>query len=88
VYRPFDEIGYMQLVLTDDGIETLSIVLPDATMPHEKRLKASLLAEELELDFLIAGRYARLQFQYVDESYFFGSRKMKLVDDQRGAQQQ
>ena len=87
VYKQFDEIGYMQLVLTNHEQESLAVILPNEMHEHEKRVHASLLAEQLELDFLIASKYAVLQFEYVDESHFFGSRKMKLVDDRRKMEQ-
>jgi phenylacetate-CoA ligase len=83
VYKPFDEIGYLQILLRNDDRETLTLVLPKEMREFEKRVHTSLLAEQLEIDFLVASKYAVLQFEYVDESHFFGSRKMKLVDDQR-----
>ena len=46
-------------------------------------MKDSLLSDQLELEFLVASKLASLRFEYVDESYFTGSRKMKLVDDRR-----
>ena len=83
VYRKFEEIGYMQVVLTTEVQDTLTVLLPDTMRPHEKRMKDSLLSDQLELEFLITSRLASLRFDYVDESYFTGSRKMKLVDDRR-----
>ena len=50
---------------------------------HEKRTKDSLLSDQLELEFLVTSKLASVRFEYVDESYFAGSRKMKLVDDRR-----
>ena len=43
----------------------------------------SLLSDQLELEFLVTSKLASVRFEYVDESYFTGSRKMKLVDDRR-----
>lgn len=83
IYKPLSEVGYMQIVLTNSDGETVTVVLPKQVRREEKRLKASLLGEQLELDFMIASKYAHLQFRYVDESFFFASRKMKLVDDRR-----
>jgi phenylacetate-CoA ligase len=82
-YKPFDEIGYLQILLNNDNRETLTLVLPKEMREFEKQVHTSLLAEQLEIDFLAASKYAFLQFEYVDDSHFFGSRKMKLVDDQR-----
>ncbi len=84
VYRRFDEVGYLQIVLTTEGEDVLSILLPAEMAPHEKRVKGSLLSDQLELEFLVTSRLARLKFEYVEEPYFTGSRKMKLVDDRRG----
>ena len=50
---------------------------------HEKRMKDSLLSDQLELEFLVTSKLASVRFDYVNESYFTGSRKMKLVDDRR-----
>ena len=83
VYRKFEEIGYMQVVLTTEANDVLTVLLPDDVRPFEKRMKDSLLSDQLELEFLVASKLASLRFEYVDESYFTGSRKMKLVDDRR-----
>ena len=83
VYRKLDEIGYMQVVLTTDAQDVLTVLLPNDMRPHEKRMKDSLLSDQLELEFLVASKLASLRFEYVDESYFTATRKMKLVDDRR-----
>ena len=83
VYRNLDEVGYMQVVLATEAQDVLTVLLPDEMRPNEKRMKDSLLADQLELEFLLTSKLASLRFDYVDESYFTGSRKMKLVDDQR-----
>ncbi len=46
-------------------------------------MKDSLLSDQLELEFLVTSKLASVRFEYVDESCFSGSRKMKLVDDRR-----
>ena len=83
VYRKLDEVGYMQVVLTTDAQDDLTVLLPNEMQPHEKRMKDSLLSDQLELEFLLTSKLTSLCFEYVDESYFTGSRKMKLVDDRR-----
>ena len=83
IYRKFEEIGYMQVVLSTGVQDTLTVLLPDTMRPHEKRMKDSLLSDQFELEFLVTSKLAFLRFDYVDESYFTGSRKMKLVDDRR-----
>lgn len=83
VYRKLDEVGYMQVALSTEAQDVLTILLPDQIRPHEKRVKDSLLSEQLELEFLVTSRLASLRFEYVGESYFTASRKMKLVDDRR-----
>lgn len=85
VYRKLDEVGYMQVVLTTDAQDALTVLLPNEMQPHEKCMKDSLLSDQLELEFLLTSKLASLRFDYVDESYFIGSRKMKLVDDRREA---
>ena len=83
VYRKFEEVGYMQVVLTTEEQDVLTVLLPDEMGPHEKRMKDSLLSDQLELEFLVTSKLAFTRFEYVDESYFTSSRKMKLVDDRR-----
>ena len=83
VYRKFEEVGYMQVVLATEAQDVLKVLLPDEMRPHEKRMKDSLLSDQLELEFLLTSKLASLRFDYVDESYFTASRKMKLVDDRR-----
>ena len=83
IYRKFEEIGYMQVVLSTEVQDTLTVLLPDTMRPHEKRMKDSLLSDQFELEFLVTSKLAFLRFDYVDEAYFTGSRKMKLVDDRR-----
>jgi len=82
-YRKLDEVGYMQVVLTTEVQDVLTVLLPDEMRSREKNMKDSLLSDQLELEFLVASKLASLRFEYVDESYFTGSRKMKLVDDRR-----
>ena len=83
VYRKLDEVGYMQVALSTEAQDVLTVLLPLEMRDHEKRMKDSLLSEQLELEFLVASKLAFLRFDYVDESYFTDSRKMKLVDDRR-----
>ena len=83
VYQKLDEVGYMQVVLTTEAQDVLTVLLPTEMRPHEKRMKDSLLSDQLELEFLLTSKLASLRFDYVDESYFTASRKMKLVDDRR-----
>ena len=83
VYRKLDEVGYMQVVLTTEDAGHPHVLLPGEMRPHEKRMKDSLLSDQLELEFLVTSKLTSLRFDYVDESYFTGSRKMKLVDDRR-----
>lgn len=83
VYRKLEEVGYMQIVVTTEAQDVLTVLLPDEMQPFEKRMKDSLLSDQLELEFLVTSKLAILRFAYVDESYFTGSRKMKLVDDRR-----
>lgn len=83
VYRRLDEVGYMQVALSTEAQDVLTVLLPIDMRDHEKRMKDSLLSNQLELEFLVTSKLASLRFDYVDESYFTGSRKMKLVDDRR-----
>ncbi len=87
VYKKLDEVGYMQVALTTEAQDVLTVLLPAEMRPHEKRMKDSLLSDQLELEFLVTSKLASLRFDYVDESYFTASRKMKLVDDRRKGEQ-
>ena len=83
MYRDQNEIGFMQISITRTDRDVLTIVVPEEQRVNEKFLKQSLLREQMELDFLIASRFADLQFMYVDQEYFQSASKMNLVTDQR-----
>ena len=75
----------MQLVVTQEDRDRLTIVLPDALRGDEAAIRRSLLASQPDLDFLVGSRYLDLGFSFVDESYFGESRKQKRVVDHRNA---
>ncbi|MCH7786670.1 MAG: phenylacetate--CoA ligase family protein [Chloroflexi bacterium] len=75
----------MQLVVTQEDRDRLTIVLPDALRGDEAAIRRSLMASQPDLDFLVGSRYLDLGFSFVDESYFGESRKQKRVVDRRNA---
>ena len=75
----------MQLVVTQEDRDRLTIFLPDAMRGDEAAIRRSLLASQPDLDFLVGSRYLDLGFSFVDESYFGKSRKQERVVDRRNA---
>ena len=76
--------GFMQLVLTWQGWDVLTVVLPKSFEGRVSDVKASLLRYHSDLDFLEDGGYLGLEFSFVEESHFGASRKLGRIDDRRG----
>ena len=73
----------MQLVLTRQRWDVLTMVLPEHMRDREPRILDSLMVKQRDLGFLVRSGHLRLEFRYVDEGYFLASRKLKRVDDRR-----
>ena len=74
---------FMQLALTRDVRDKLTIVLPEPARSRESRIRDALLASQPDLEFLVAGNYLDLEFSFVDGGDVEGSRKTRRVVDLR-----
>ena len=83
IYGEQDKPGPMQLVLSRETSDELTIVLPESMRPRRAKIMDSLLDGEPDLDFLVESKYLRLEFSFVDADYFRASRKLVRVVDQR-----
>jgi len=84
VYEVAEPPALMQLEVTRDGTDGLTVVLPERLRGFEDAIRKTLLDRERELEFLVRGGYLGLTFSFVDEDYFGGRRKLKRVVDNRG----
>ena len=89
-YRPVLEAVYdgcrpgpMQLALSRESSETLTVVLPEEMRPREARIVGSLLGAEPDLDFLVESGYLEVRLRFVDAGYFHAARKRARVVDTR-----
>ena len=82
-YRGFDVPGPMQLVLTRDKTEKLTVVLPEAMSSRRTQIVDSLLAAEPDLDFLVESKYLELELSFVEAGLLRNSRKRSLIVDLR-----
>ncbi len=83
VYAQEGAPGHMQLVLTRQGRDRLTVVLPDVLCGDEARMRQTLLRSQPDLDFLVGGGYLELSYSFVREDYFDVSRKRRRVVDRR-----
>jgi phenylacetate-CoA ligase len=73
----------MQLVLTGDARERLTIVLPEQLEPNDSSVRGAVLAGQPDLEFLVTGGYVDLEFSYTYGSESTNSRKLQRVVDLR-----
>ena len=83
IYSGEDSPGPMQLVLSRETSDKLTIVLPESMRRREAKIMDSLLDGEPDLDFLVESKYLRLELSFVDADYFRASRKLASVVDRR-----
>jgi phenylacetate-CoA ligase len=75
----------MQLVLTGDARDRLTIVLPEELEPNEPSMRDAVLAGQPDLEFLVTGGYVDLEFSYTFGSESPNSRKLQRVIDHKGS---
>ena len=83
VYEEQDEPGQMQLVLSRDQRETITIILPRPLLTEEEMIRRRLLKDQPDLDFLVRSGFLTLELSFVDETYFSDARKVRRVVDDR-----
>ena len=83
IYDGEDSPGPMQLVLSRETSDKLTIVLPESMRRREATIMDSLFDDEPDLDFLVESKYLKLELSFVDADYFRASRKVTGVVDLR-----
>ena len=81
--EPEDGPGFMQLVLTREGRDRMTIVIPESQREQEAEIRERLFRGQPDLDFLVAGEYIELEFSFVDERFIGAARKRKRIADLR-----
>ena len=84
VYAHADEPGHMQLELTRDDGEGLTIVLPEPLRHAEAQMRRDLIRSHPDIDFLVGSRLLTLGFSYAEPGYFDTARKTRRIVDRRG----
>ena len=82
-YREMSTLGPIDVVLSDDGGDKMTIVLPDYMVANEPLIRRSLTGKEPELAYLFAGKFVELELAFADDSHFKDARKEKRVVDLR-----
>lgn len=83
VYRYADTAGPIEVLLSDDGGEKLTVVLPQGMAGEESRIRRSLTGKEPDLAYLFAGKFVDLEIAFADNDYFRDARKDRRVVDLR-----
>ena len=84
-YAGAESSGPMEVVLTSNGKEKLTIVLPSQRAADALRIRTVLLKREPDLTYLVGARFLELELEFVDSSYFRSARKANTIVDRRGA---
>ena len=84
VYAHADEPGHMQLVLSRDDTEGLTIVLPEPLRHAEAEMRRDLIRSHPDIDFLVGSGMLTLGFSYAEPNYFDAARKTRRIVDRRG----
>ena len=83
VYRDLETAGPIEVLLSDDGKEKLTVVLPQGMASEEPRIRRSLTGKEPDLAYLFAGKFVELELAYAEDSHFRDGRKDRRVVDLR-----
>ena len=82
-YREMRTLGPIEVVLTDDGGDKMTIVLPNNLADDEQIIRRSLTGKEPDLAYLFAGKYVELELAFADDAHFRDARKERRVVDLR-----
>ena len=83
-YRSTEGERLLEVILTRNGAERLTLVLPDDLAQRERQIRGSLLSGETELGYLAGSRLVDVELAFVDRSHFASSRKPRRIVDRRG----
>ena len=83
VYRDLETAGPIEVLLSDDGREKLTVVLPQGMASEETRIRRSLTGKEPDLAYLFAGKFVELELAFAEDDHFRDARKDRRVVDLR-----
>ena len=83
VYRDRDPIGPIEVLLSNDCREKITLVLPDSLVPEETSIRRSLTGKEPDIAYLFAGKFVELELVFVNVAYFRSIRKNRRIIDLR-----
>ena len=83
VYRAVEGPKEMEIVLTRDPEEALTIRLPRRLRDAEPMLRKSIMRGEPEMAFLVGSGFLAVAFDFVDDGRFDASRKRRKIVDRR-----
>ncbi len=82
-YREMSTQGLIEVVLSDDDGDKMTIVLPNDMAADELLIRRSLTGKEPELAYLFAGKFVELELTFANDAHFQDARKEKRVVDLR-----
>lgn len=82
-YAPVGDQGALQVIVSRQTREVLTLVLPDTISGRGQEIMDSVLAQEPDLEFLMDGGFLDIGIKFVDPGHFYSNRKLKHVVDTR-----
>ena len=79
-----EDPGHIEVVLSRNGRERMTVVLPGELARFESRIRASLATREPDLAYLVAGGFLDLELVFAADAHLGGSRKRQRIVDRRG----
>ncbi len=83
VYTDTSEQRFMQIILSRQIQDLITLVLPEHFRLSEPQILKTLLKLQPDLDFLVNSQYIRIAFKYVNTNYFTATRKTRSIVDKR-----
>lgn len=83
VYRDLATAGPIEILLSDEGREKLTVVLPHGMASEEPQIRRSLTGKEPDLAYLFAGKFVDFEIAFADDAHFGDGRKDRRVVDLR-----
>ena len=79
--------GPLEVVLTRNGGEQITLVLPDTLAADAARIRGAVLARETELAYLVGSRFLEVKLDFAGETYFDSRKRTgRLLDRRRDCQ--
>ena len=84
-YQDVEVLGPLEVVLSRNSREVVTVVLPDTLAPQERRIRTAVLRMEPDLAYLSGSGFLALELSFVDRTYFDSRRKARQIVDRREA---